>query len=298
MAPSRKAPPRRPPSGLRRPASSGGEQSRGREVVESSPRQQANADLERDRDSFAAVIGKAATEFGSAEVEPGVSMAQVLVDPGMRANAARWRPSTESRKVTALFARLLDGLQRVRPTWLSSMRSSAPPAVEPLPLRIGCEAADDSSWWRTTRVFGHQVLRLRWRTMLLLLLILVFPRIFALGLTTLIRLLVRAVLAILARVGVELGRELHHMLLQLNMATFSVEAALLDHVNELFGFGTDPQPPMMSTSPAASPQQLRGEVAQCPLPSSSPPPWALCHSLLLVVDIFLRTRHLGGAGVP
>eukprot|EP00438_Fugacium_kawagutii_P003209 Skav218054 [mRNA] locus=scaffold214:1429603:1436014:- [translate_table: standard] len=247
----------------------------------------------------ASVIGKAADEFAQVEVEPGVSMAQALTDPAMRASAARWRPSTESRKVTALFARLLNGLQQIRPGWLSNMRAPTLQAVEPLPLRAQTVEQDTTSWLQLTWKFGRRLLSLRWRTLLLLALVILLPRIFALAVTSIIRLLVRAMLALLARVGVELGRELHHLVLQLNLATFHVESALLDYVSEMFGFGSEPQPPLMASPPVDQPIPLRYDAQQCPFPSTtSPPPWALFHSLLLVADMLLRARQLGGAGVP
>lgn len=87
------------------------------------------------------------------------------------------------------------------------------------------------------------------------------------------------------------------MVLQLNLATYYVESSMLDYVNELLGLGSEPQPPLMAATPVepTAPVHFDG---QCPFPTSSPPPWALFHSLLLMADMLLRARQLGGVGVP
>ena len=62
-----------------------------------------------------------------------------------------------------------------------------------------------------------------------------FPKVVALLVTTVMRLLVRAVWAIIARVIAELGREVHGMTLQLSMATSAVEASLIELVDDMLG---------------------------------------------------------------
>ena len=62
-----------------------------------------------------------------------------------------------------------------------------------------------------------------------------FPKVVALVVTTIMRLLVRAVWAIIARVIAELGREVHGMTLQLSMAPAAVETSLIDFVDDMLG---------------------------------------------------------------
>ena len=64
------------------------------------------------------VVKRATATFGDDEVEPGVSMNEALCDPKLRASAAKWRSGSETRRVTALCARLLNGLQNIKPVSL------------------------------------------------------------------------------------------------------------------------------------------------------------------------------------
>ena len=102
------------------------------------------------------MVAQATQEFGSYEVEPGVSMEQLLSDPSMRTAASRWRPTSEPRKIAALFARLLNGLGGIRP------RPTVPQAVEALPLRSGARQSLHESWWiRLPWNVGPRMLRCR-----------------------------------------------------------------------------------------------------------------------------------------
>ena len=71
----------------------------------------------------------------------------LLSDPSMRTAASRWRPTSEPRKIAALFARLLNGLGGIRPRWLEGLAPTVPQAVEALPLRSGARQSLHESWW-------------------------------------------------------------------------------------------------------------------------------------------------------
>ena len=75
------------------------------------------------------------------------------------------------------------------------------------------------------------------RTLVLVAVIVCLPKV----VTTIMRLLVRAVWAIIARVIAELGREVHGMTLQLSMATAAVETSLIDFVDDMLGNSRTPR---------------------------------------------------------
>lgn len=81
------------------------------------------------------VVQKASEMCGDAEVEPGVSMNEALMDPKMRASAAKWRSGNETRRITALCARLMNGLSSIKPAWLEGLSDgrAEPQPVRPLP---------------------------------------------------------------------------------------------------------------------------------------------------------------------
>lgn len=248
--------------------------------------------------NVAEVVAQATQEFGSYEVEPGVSMEQLLSDPSMRTAASRWRPTSEPRKIAALFARILNGLGGIRPGWLDGLAPTTPQAVEALPLRNGVRQSLHESWWiRLPWSVVQRMLRFRWRTLVLVAVIVCFPKVVALLVTTVMRLLVRAVWAIIARVIAELGREVHGMTLQLSMATSAVEASLIELVDDMLGNeGHSTSLHSSRSPPEGHSRQIESSIQQCPAPNTALPPWALFHSLLLLADMLLRARALGRVG--
>lgn len=124
-----------------------------------------------------------------------------------------------------------------------------------------------------------------------------FPKVVALVVTTIMRLLVRAVWAIIARVIAELGREVHGMTLQLSMATAAVETSLIDFVDDMLG-NEGPTTSLHSSRnpPEGHSRQIESSMQHCPVPNAALPPWAIFHSLLLLADMLLRARALGRVG--
>ena len=124
-----------------------------------------------------------------------------------------------------------------------------------------------------------------------------FPKVVALVVTTIMRLLVRAVWAIIARAIAELGREVHGMTLQLSMATAAVETSLIDFVDDMLG-NEGPTTSLHSSRnpPEGHSRQIEPSMQRCPVPNAALPPWAIFHSLLLLADMLLRARALGRVG--
>ena len=115
--------------------------------------------------SLEQVVRKATAACVSSEIEPGVSMAAALATPTSRAQAAKWRSGSESRRVTAVLARMLQGLQAIKPTWLDSEPVELePPVAQPLPVHRS-QAVEVTPWARLMK-FGGLAHRLKsmWRT--------------------------------------------------------------------------------------------------------------------------------------
>ena len=116
-------------------------------------------------------------------------MQEALSDPSTRAQAARWRSGPEPRRATAILARMMQSLQSVRPSWTQALVAGEPPVAEPLPVRRA-GGADALSWWRSSVnfcLYSTWGLRRSWRTWCLVAVILVFPKVLALMLTLIVR---------------------------------------------------------------------------------------------------------------
>ena len=68
---------------------------------------------------------RAAARLGAAEVDGGLTAAEILGDPRTRESAAKWRTGSGPRQVTAALARLTTSLKR----WVGS--TSTPAIVNP-----------------------------------------------------------------------------------------------------------------------------------------------------------------------
>ena len=242
-------------------------------------------------------VARAEQACGDLEVEPGVSMRAALRDPGTRAQAARWRSGSEPRRVTAILARMLQSLQRIRPGWGCEEAVADLPVAEPMPMRPqpGARAWSLQSMLRwplcLTAMRGY------WRTMAFVALAVLFPKVFAMLATVMVRLLCRAILVLVGRLASEIGRELHTAVMQLSEVSSTVEEWLVTMADEMMGF-THPvpvvqqfQPPVSSSSSSTSSQN--GSVGVCPSNSS---PWQFLTTVLVVIDIMLHRRPWGGAG--
>ena len=99
------------------------------------------------------------------------------------------------------------------------------------------------------------------------------------------RLLVRAVWAIIARVIAELGREVHGMTLQLSMATAAVETSLIDFVDDMLG-NEGPTTSLHSSRnpPEGHSRQIESSMQHCPVPMLPSHP-----GLFFIVFFYLLT---------
>lgn len=237
------------------------------------------------------VLQRATDMCGHAEVEPGMSMNEALMDPKTRASAAKWRSGNETRKITALCARLMNGLQAIKPSWLEGLSDgqAEPPPVRPLPHSAIGPSAPPNRW---VMIYNMAWRHVRWKTMGVVLLLICFPKIVALAISVMVRLVIRAMMALVGRMLSEVGRELRELLFQATLVTSSTEESLLHYMESLFETSHPPlmEPPQPTVSTA---------TMSCPPPPAPHPnpPWSFFTCLLVVFQIFLqRLWPLGGAG--
>lgn len=102
-----------------------------------------------------------------------------------------------------------------------------------------------------------------------------FPKVFAMLTTLMVRLLCRAIMVLVGRLASEVGRELHTAVMQLSEASSTIEEWLVTMADEMMGL-THPvpvvpqfQPPVSSSSSSTSSQNgSLGVAHQIPLPGS------------------------------
>ena len=253
----------------------------------------AGAGAMREADAMVEVVRRA-TVGCDGEVEPGVSMLETLSNPNLRASAAKWRSGSDSRRVTALFARLMNGLHTIRPAWLENLGGQHEPApVRPLPVAEAAEGPKQAPSWVAWKAWI--LTKLHKRTLVLFLVLLCFPKICALVVTTVMRLVFRAVLALAGRILAEFGKEVKEILWQVSWATSSTEDSVMHFLEELMfkhdTSTTSEAVPLMSTTTTVDPPGT-------PCPHHPSPPWSFVSCLLLVADLALRLRPMAGAGGP
>lgn len=246
-------------------------------------------------------VRKAAGELAGAEVAPGLSMDETLADPVKLLEAARWRGGSDQRRVTSLLARMVTGLKNIKPGWFTGMVGEPTP-VQPLPLKPAePTTAQSQSWKLLGWSWLQKVFFYNWRTLALVAIWLLFPRLSAMVIVGLWRMAWRAILAIMTRALMEVGHELRALITQFTLASTSFEETLMAAVDNLMDQAT----PSWSPSPAST-TMLRPGREEVPVESSvdagTPPsqptqPWSFYTCLLLVVDIFLRHRAMGRAAI-
>ena len=136
-------------------------------------------------------VETAAQGLHTQAVGNGKSGADMLQCPENRAVAARWRSGDPGRRVTAALARAMQALQEWAGGPQRAQASTALPGpADPLPVRrnvVAATARSPSSWFSGLRNF-------RWRTLAVVLAVFLFPRVWALLVALLVRLISRAVL--------------------------------------------------------------------------------------------------------
>ncbi|CAE7273945.1 rluB [Symbiodinium sp. CCMP2592] len=162
------------------------------------------------QEALMSAVGSAADRLGTVEVDGGRTAAEILGDEASQASAARWRSGSLQRKLTAALARLVTSVQQWTPLATPPGPSSRPLApVQPLPLRptTATGSAPTSSLpfgWRWSGPSLCWPRTWRWKTLALLGLMCLFPRVVALLLALLFRLFIRGCLALASHVLREL----------------------------------------------------------------------------------------------
>ena len=293
----REDPPRRKLSGKRSPPQEGGGLQAGSEVVEGGLPNSANAREEHGLDGGCGPSVMRAVQLAAGELSQE-EMAS-LQDPGFRSQAARWRSGSGSRKISAAFARLLNALYSIKPGWAASTGPSVCeplPTVEALPInRI--EGKNDQTWSQLKGMvrMAYVFLVKYWRTLWVLLVVIMFPKLASAMVAMVIRMVIRFIAAMVMRVFRELTLELGGVLAQLSTLTTGVEQTLV-HQLDMWMIDWSPSPGIQlggdsSTSdsatvaapPGANP--IGGHGAQ-----PSPPSGQLFTQALLVFNLILHWR--------
>jgi len=227
----------------------------------------------------------AAAQLGDEPVDAGLSPAEVLQDPSACATATRWKAGSTARRVTAALAKLTTSLS----TWTGQGRAPVHElqAVRTRPLMPQTDGLQQR--------FTGELLRrwlpiTRWRTWLILLVVLVFPRVIALILALMVRLCVRGTVAIC----IHFGREIFY---QVTAAAAEVEDSLVLWLSELLMGGPSTlQPPMLLTdgTQAPAPPPPPGSTTTA-LPAR---PFDCVTLVLLVWNLYRGQPVRGGGGEP
>ena len=244
----------------------------------------ADLSAEEAATSVLAAVNSAAQSLGQTPVSGQLSAAQVLSDPPSRQAAARWRSGDTARRVTAALAKVSQLLQE----WVvpHSPPTGAPAVAQPRPVR----PANHRDTARADNVAGAAVrwlpslprLRVDWRLLLLLTVVLLFPRVVALSVALVVRLVLRAVGNLFA----SLVKELYTQAL---LTSAELESQLVDWLQEQMGMA----PPAV---PAQLPPPGGAPTAAAPPPSSLPTRPAEWATIVLLNLFNLRQRALGGGG--
>ena len=230
-----------------------------------------------------------------------------LSDASFRSQASRWRSGSGSKKVSAALARMLNSLHAIKPQWLSSLRRGGedPPAVVPLPLNG--PAQPSPSWFfirlnwveRMVKFLGAYM-----RTVVVLIVLLCFPKLVSAFIAFTIRLVLRLCSAIIVRLLREVWVELVGFLGQITNLTSGVEQSLVAYLEDVMmswssGWLVSTPPTVLQTSPMSAPvvDGPPSQVFPSPSPPPTPPPQVFTNLLLLAnLLLHLRTAHRGWGG--
>ncbi|CAE6958585.1 unnamed protein product, partial [Symbiodinium sp. CCMP2592] len=225
----------------------------------------------------------AAQSLGEHEVDQGLTPAEILQDQHSRDSASRWRAGDARRRITAALARLVNSLQ----SWTtgSTERASTrngPQPVRPRPvqaLRVDpSTAAASSMWWPRYSWIN------KW-TLLGLMLMVLFPKVTALVFGLMVRLVLRALSALISH----LARELFTQILEI---TGDIEAQLVHFLSVQLGLTSDWHPPM--TMPGAPAPPVYPAFAPPPAPPAALP--ARPMDMITLVLVALQLRNAPGLG--
>ena len=233
-------------------------------------------------------VEQAGSQLGSAPLGNGLTAEQVLSDPTNRAAAARWRSGSMPRRITAALARAMQSLQEWSPPGALGP-AGGPVPTEPLPVRSARGTATALPAPVTSSGLLWWVPRLTFRTVGLLLFLLLFPRVVALVLALVFRLLSRAALSFVANVLFEIYQ-------QAMFGAADVEDLLVHWLHQQLGWQTatpSPEPVFLTAASQSAPSTAPAAAAgQTSLPTRPV-------DILIVVLLGLNLRQqprLGGGG--
>ena len=236
-------------------------------------------------------VDQAARDLGPQEIDAGRSARDILADDSSLASAAKWRSGSLQRRFTAALAKLTASLKQ----WTSSPAAGPPPLapVRPRPLREAGEREQPRQ--ESQGLLTGLRVRLstwKWGAVAILVIILLFPRVMALLLALLVRLVVRACFA----VATHFFRELWW---QASLVTSELEEALVQWLSFQLGLQTGPIVNVQVAAPtAALPVQHAGpgdNVAGAPVAALPARPFDFVTWVLLALNLY-QNRHRVGVG--
>ena len=222
------------PRRQRRKAAPSGQQTAGRRALEEVVSLQANAGgaggVKEKKVNVGPVLR--AVQMASAELSP--EEVESLQDPQFRSQAAKWRSGSGSRRVSAVLAKLLNGLHAIKPGWVSAgLETEDMPVVEALPLKEKVENGQLAIRMKRWGILAMVWLRRHWVTAWCLALLLFFPKLIAAVVAMTIRLMMRLLMALIMRVFREVAVELGGVLTQLSSLTSGLEQALVHYLDSM-----------------------------------------------------------------
>ena len=161
-------------------------------------------------------------------------------------------------------------------------------ADSPSAVAASTSASWSSTWSWARQLTRGRLLRFNWKTVLAVLVVIMFPRLIALAIAITLRLVAKAVMSVASHV-------LRELWFQLNATAAEIEEALVDWLYGQLGFVNPyvPPPPLLTAaaSPAPPPPPVTPDGGGNSLPAR---PMDLITCLLLVLN--LRRPYGGGGG--
>ena len=246
--------------------------------------------------------GAARVEKGPFEGRP---LSEAVQDEAFCQQAGRWRSQSPRQKFVTLVARMAS-LFRIWPQ-RSPETDHGPRVADPLPLRsqrvegtsVGQTQPWRAFWWQLwSRWRGRS-----WAWYALPFLALCFPRLSALLIVTVLRVLIRAIFILVARMCIEVWTETADVVSLAQQATAAVESHLVALFEEQVLGRPSWQwtaqslwsPPAPEPSrPVNQPTHAHADFLGLQPPPS--PPWAVPTLLLLALPWFRRARGEAGGG--
>ena len=204
-------------------------------------------------------MNQATTALGDEDISQGLSAAQVLADLNARQMASRWRSGSESRRLTALLAKLREGLASVFPGQAPApARDAAPKAglqpVRARPIRGESQTVvEQRVYWRTELLQTFRTW-VSWKTLGSLLLLVLFPRLLAFLIVMSVRVLARIALMLSSRL-------IRELVSQVTFMAADLEANIIDWLYQAW----------METPSAMEALQSAPSSSSCAAPTWTPP---------------------------